>query len=244
MMTIGAFARLGGVSIRAVRHYDDIGLLRPVSIDPSSGYRYYQARQLSRLHRIQALQDLGLSLQQIGPLLDGELGVEQLQGMLALTRAQLSERVAEDQARLARVEQRLRYLELEDDMSLDLVIKTIPPVRVAQIRYRGDEGLDWSHIQDFTRAAAQTLRAGLESAAVRAEGPMFVHYEERADATLTPIVAVPIGDQLLSQLDTLEVAVLPAITAVVTVARVLVTEPPHQPGQPEVDKSGHRHGVR
>src|SRR6059036_1535557 len=123
MLTIGAFARLGGVSVRTLRHYEQVGALMPAETDPATGYRYYRARQLARLHRIQALKDLGLSLQQLGPLLDDDLSAAQLSGMLALTRVQLAERVAEDQARLARVEQRLRYIEMEDDMSIDMVIK-------------------------------------------------------------------------------------------------------------------------
>jgi DNA-binding transcriptional MerR regulator len=219
MLTIGAFARLGGVSVRALRHYETVGVLAPATVDPQTGYRYYRAAQLERLHRIQALQDLGLSLQQLLPVLDGGVTVEQLSGMLALKRAELADRVAEDQARLARVEQRLRYIELEDDMSLDFVIKPIPAVRVAQIRYRGEEGLDFATLADFVIEAGPMLHDGLRAASVEPEGPTLLHYEERPDNTLTPIVAVPIGNQPLAALAAIEAAELPAIDAVVTILR-------------------------
>jgi DNA-binding transcriptional MerR regulator len=49
MIGIGDFARLGRVSVRMLRHYDTIGLLRPEYVDPNSGYRYYRADQLGRL---------------------------------------------------------------------------------------------------------------------------------------------------------------------------------------------------
>jgi DNA-binding transcriptional MerR regulator len=219
MLTIGAFARLGGVSVRTLRHYEQVGVLMPEETDPVTGYRYYRARQLARLHRIQALKDLGLSLQQLGPLLDDDLSAAQLSGMLVLTRAQLADRVAEDQGRLARVEQRLRYIEMEDDMSIDMVIKHIPALRVAQVRYRGDEGLDFYDVREWGEAAFQALFDALQAASVSPEGSQFGHYEQRADGTLTPVLAVPIGDQPFADTRDVETAVLPAIDAVVTVYR-------------------------
>jgi DNA-binding transcriptional MerR regulator len=64
MLSIGEFARLGGVSVRTLRHYDEIGLLHPATVDPETGYRGYSADQLGRLNRIVALKELGLSLTQ------------------------------------------------------------------------------------------------------------------------------------------------------------------------------------
>jgi effector-binding domain-containing protein len=60
MIRIGDFSRLARVSIRALRHYEDEGLLRPVHVDARNGYRYYDAAQLAALHRIKALRDLGV----------------------------------------------------------------------------------------------------------------------------------------------------------------------------------------
>ena len=71
MFSIGEFARLGAVSVRALRHYDEIGLLPPAEVDPVTGYRSYSAKQLRQLNRIVALKDLGLTLGQIRKLLDG-----------------------------------------------------------------------------------------------------------------------------------------------------------------------------
>ena len=51
MFSIGEFARHGRVSVRMLRHYDAIGLLRPASVDPGTGYRFYQAGQLAELNR-------------------------------------------------------------------------------------------------------------------------------------------------------------------------------------------------
>jgi DNA-binding transcriptional MerR regulator len=95
MLTIGDFARLGQVSPRMLRHYDEIGLLSPDRVDPATGYRYYTAHQLARLHRVVALRDLGFNLDQIGPVLDEELTVDELRGMLRMRRAQIEATVEE-----------------------------------------------------------------------------------------------------------------------------------------------------
>ena len=71
MFKIGDFARLGGVSVRALRHYDEIGLLSPADVDAGSGYRLYAAHQLGPLNRIVALKELGFSLTQIDGILSG-----------------------------------------------------------------------------------------------------------------------------------------------------------------------------
>jgi DNA-binding transcriptional MerR regulator len=70
MFSIGDFARLGNVSVRTLRYYEEVGVLLPAAVDPTTGYRSYSAYQLSRLHRIVALKDLGLSLRELAPLLD------------------------------------------------------------------------------------------------------------------------------------------------------------------------------
>jgi effector-binding domain-containing protein len=91
--------------------------------------------QLPRLHRILALRDLGLSLDQIGLMLREPLSPAQIQGMLRLRQAELSQQIAEEQARLARVAARLRQIEQEGTMSdYDVVLKEIEPQLVAGIR--------------------------------------------------------------------------------------------------------------
>jgi DNA-binding transcriptional MerR regulator len=65
VLKIGEFSTLTQVSIKTLRHYDELGLLKPVRIDPESGYRYYSASQLPRLHRILALKDLGFPLHRV-----------------------------------------------------------------------------------------------------------------------------------------------------------------------------------
>jgi DNA-binding transcriptional MerR regulator len=116
-----------------LRHYDELGLLEPEQVDPDSGYRLYSVYQLSRLHRIVALRDMGFTLEQIREVLAENPPVDQLRGMLRLRRAQLAQTVGEEQERLRRVEAHIRALERTETVDVqDIVIKRTQPVRVAQ----------------------------------------------------------------------------------------------------------------
>ena len=69
MFRIGEFSKLAMVSVRMLRHYDEIGLLPPNTVDPYTGYRYYSASQLAVIGRIQLLKEMGISLSQITKML-------------------------------------------------------------------------------------------------------------------------------------------------------------------------------
>ena len=86
-----------------MRYYDEVGLFHSAKVDDFTGYHYYSFDQLSHLHRILALKDLGFSLEQIGRLLDENITAEQLRGVLKLRKMEIEQRVSEEQERLARV---------------------------------------------------------------------------------------------------------------------------------------------
>lgn len=68
---IGELARVTGLTVRTLHHYDQLGLLSPLS-RTEGGHRCYTSGDVRRLHRIVALRSLGISLEEIGTLLDGE----------------------------------------------------------------------------------------------------------------------------------------------------------------------------
>lgn len=135
MLKIGEFSRLSQVTVKTLHHYDEIGLLKPSQTDQFTSYRYYTLGQLPRLHTIMALKELGLSLEEIGQLLRDDLTTEQVRGMYLLKRAELQQRVREEQARLAHIEFRLRQIELEGSVvTLDIVVKRIEPFFALTLR--------------------------------------------------------------------------------------------------------------
>lgn len=135
MFKIGEFSKLVQVPVPTLRYYDQVGLLKPVQVDPLTGYRYYSANQLPRLHRILALKGLGFSLEQIGAALDEGLTPEQMRGMLRLRQAQISQQLSEMQNQLVEVEMRLHHIEQEEQLSTyDVIVKQVEPLLVASIR--------------------------------------------------------------------------------------------------------------
>jgi DNA-binding transcriptional MerR regulator len=219
MLKIGEFARLGRVSPRMLRHYDQLGLLRPERVDGETGYRSYDVRQLSRLHRLLALRDLGFTLEQISGLLDRELPAEQLRGMLLLRRAQLEHAVADEQRRLRRVEAHLRALEGSSTMkSQDVVIKQTPPTRVAEATAVA-AGLDPEHIGPLFAELAPKLIGHLEEAGAQ-PGTLIGYYDEPDDDGSVGVhVAFEIGDQAVSASDGIEIVDLPIIEVASVVHR-------------------------
>lgn len=212
MLNIGAFARLGQVTPRMLRHYDEIGLLRPDRVDAASGYRFYDVRQLQRLHRIVALRDMGFGLEQIGQVLSEEISVEELRGMLRLRRAQIERTVGEEQERLRRVEAHLRALEWSDIMELqDVVIKDTQPVRVARATASGlthaDIGAAFgrllprviAHLEEAGAAPGISVAVYEDDGGTAAEGEIVLH------------AGFDVGDQDVADGDGVHVVDLPVV---------------------------------
>ena len=126
MFKIGPFSRVALVPISQLRYYDEIGLFKPAHVDQDSGYRYYTIEQLPVLHRILALKELGLTLQQIKQFIEDNISTEEIHGMLRLKKAQIEQTLEAEQIRLNHVQVRLRHLEEHGILSgHDVVIKNV-----------------------------------------------------------------------------------------------------------------------
>ncbi|MCW1967221.1 MAG: MerR family transcriptional regulator [Anaerolineae bacterium] len=135
MLRIGDFSRLAQVSIVTLRHYDDVGLIKPAHIDRFTDYRYYTLDQLPRLNRILALKDLGFSLEQIVRLLNDNIPVEQMKGMLRLRQGDIERQIAEEQIKVVRIATRLRQIENENNpVRYDVAVKSLEALTIASTR--------------------------------------------------------------------------------------------------------------
>lgn len=91
-LKIGEFSRLGRVTVRALRHYEEIGLLRPSIIDRETGYRYYAVGQLQKIQSIMTLKSLGYSLEEIRDLWEDDShfpSIESLEEKIRACKAEL-----------------------------------------------------------------------------------------------------------------------------------------------------------
>jgi len=131
---MGEFSSLARISIRTLRHYDELGLLRPLHVDAETGYRFYSVSQLPRLHRILALRDLGFPLERVAAVLDEDVTADALRGMLLLRRAEQEELIHEETERLSRLKALLNMIEQEGKMRDDVILKEIGPQWIASLR--------------------------------------------------------------------------------------------------------------
>jgi predicted transcriptional regulator YdeE len=157
MLKIGDFSKLAQVSVKTLRYYGRLGLLKPAWIDRFTGYRYYTIDQLSQLNRILALKDLGFSLEQIAQVLQDDLSPEELRGMLRLKYAEIERLIETEQARLGRVSHRLTQIEREGEiLTYAVVLKTVPAQRVVGAR---DVVPSYSAVQTLFEELDSHLRA-------------------------------------------------------------------------------------
>jgi DNA-binding transcriptional MerR regulator len=135
MHSIGEFSKLSQISVKTLRYYDGIGLLRPVRVEPRTAYRYYSAAQIEEVNRILALKDLGFSLSEVRMLVADKVPLVQVRAMLQERLARLEQSVAREQARLARAAARLADLERAGPgRAHEVAVRTVPPQRVAALR--------------------------------------------------------------------------------------------------------------
>jgi DNA-binding transcriptional MerR regulator len=198
MFSIGDFAGLGRVSVRMLRHYDAIGLIRPAHVDPHSGYRYYTAAQLRLLNRVLALKDLGFTLQQVQSMIEDKVDVGELRGMLRLRRAELAAQVERDTVRLSQVDARLRMIEREGHMDTgDVVLKHLPALRVAELSATATGYDHPTSITENLSPLYPRLMELMDRAGVTITGSPIAYYLPAptgpGDETITVHAAFPIG---------------------------------------------------
>ena len=154
MLKIGEFSKLSRVSVRMLRHYDEIGLLKPAEIDRFTDYRYYREDQLPTAGRIAALKDMGFSLADIVKILVVYEDREQLEQFFSARRKELTALSQDTAHKLMLLDAAQKRLRKEENMSYNVTIKTIPERYAATIqmtipRYE-DEGMIWGKLTEET----------------------------------------------------------------------------------------------
>jgi len=245
MFAIGEFARHGRVSIRMLRHYDAIGLLRPAHVDAASGYRSYTAGQLADLNRIVALKDLGFSLEQVGAMIADDISPAELRALLTARRAELEATVAESYARLAQVESRLRGIET-DVPAADVVVKELPAVRLVGLTTSAASFTPEDITPVVRPLCAELGRRLPDAAAVHPTGRLTCLYakDEQSEDEVVVRATVPAAVDAEGNRNGLEVIDLPAVRAASLVHRGPIDQvlPAWQALARWIDDNGYRSG--
>jgi len=244
MYGIGTVARLSQVSVRTLRHYDDLGLLKPARVDQRTGYRYYAPDQLLRLHRILVLRDLGVPLSEVAQLIDEDVSVEQLRGILRLRQAEARARLTEQTEQLKRVELRLAQLEEEPMTAYEVIVKRLDPLRVVALS-EDLTGVD--EIGDACGRMYPQLHSALARHGVAFDGLSLALYEDTGVEArpLRLTTALPVPTEVTIDGDGLSTVQLPEVERAATTVVHGAPEQFHSAFQALhawVDRAGERAG--
>jgi len=130
---IGEFADLSGVSAKTLRFYDEIGVLRPASVDSRTGYRLYLPQQLEDLASILALKSLGMSLAQVRELNGKRGSASERKAMLTELKCTLEHSIQTASRSLNWISAALEELDASRN-PISVVVKQRPAIPIASMR--------------------------------------------------------------------------------------------------------------
>ena len=155
---------MGGVSVAMLRHYDELGILKPTTVDDATNYRLYSVRQLPLLQQILSLRDLNCTLAEISEFLQADSSQAHLQALLHAKSAALEEKIRLETERLIRVKQRIASFERGVTMHTielkSVSSQLVASVRDATLERQSVEG--WRSIEAYYDALNAHLKANLE----------------------------------------------------------------------------------
>src|SRR5215217_5881496 len=134
LISIGRFAQLTQLTIKALHIYDAIGLLHPVFIDTSSGYRYYSITQLPLARRIRLLRSIDMSLDAIHALVHAPTPAA-MDALLHEHQQRIADRITKDQQALHLLQHMIDHQ--ADELAFAVKLKDVPAQPIASIRLQG-----------------------------------------------------------------------------------------------------------
>lgn len=147
MYKIGTFSKINKITIKALRYYDETGLLKPEFVDDSTGYRYYTSSQLPRLHKIMALRNIGFSIEEIKEILNVEMKEEtagtEIEFIFEKRRKVLESYIASSKEQLSQINHYLRDMKEDFTMTYQVLVKELPEVTVFYKRTHVDSYDDY-----------------------------------------------------------------------------------------------------
>lgn len=202
---IGLFSKINRITPKTLRHYDEIGLLKPDCVDHLTGYRFYSSRQLPRLHRILALRQLGLGLKEIKEIVESPEAVREA---LKIREEESARRIREEREKLSRIRSWLDRLDRGEPEEYAGVVRSLPGAVVASMRVKA------ASYDDFFSLVPPMGREMERQGAVCSEpASCFTIFhdgeykEEEIDAEICEAVLRPCEDSAMVRYKT-----LPAVT--------------------------------
>ncbi len=157
LLSIGDFSRMTFLTVKALRHYDDVGLLEPARKDPSSGYRYYRPEQVAQARLIRRLRDLDLPVDDVRTVLEAPDEATRNAVMV-----EHLDRMSRQLEQVQETVESLRRMLSDDDEEIGVTIRDEPATMVLAIRGHvdGDSAVSW-WIEAFTELHRLLRTAGI-----------------------------------------------------------------------------------
>ncbi|MGB1249826.1 MAG: MerR family transcriptional regulator [Candidatus Promineifilaceae bacterium] len=208
-LKISEFSRLGSVSVKTLRYYDEIGLLQPAAVDQWTKYRYYDAAQIMRLRRIMMFKQMGFALAEIGRILDDGLDNDKLLSLVRLRRTDVQQQLGQLEQRLGDLNHWIEQLQQENNMSnYEMQVKEVSPILVAMIRATAPTQADLPAM--FNQSFGQTwAHVGQQGAAAGSTSISIYYDEEWTGRDIQVGAAVPLSREIAAT-DAIAVTSLPA----------------------------------
>ena len=210
MLTIGDFSRMTHLSVKALRHYHDMGVLEPAAVDPFTGYRSYDTGQVGSAQVIRRLRDLGMPLDSIAAVLAAP-DLEARNREIAAHLTRMERQLQQTQASVAA----LRALLTGPVVRPAIELRTIAAVTALAVR----EVVDSAELNKWGSEAFDALAAALSATGLTAAGPYgglfhgdFFELERSEVTAFVPVAAdaaglEPTGSVRLLQIPAVEAAV-------------------------------------
>jgi len=174
LVPIGRFSKMTRLSVKALRRYDEIGLLTPARVDPSSGYRYYELGQANRAEAVRILRSVEMPLDEIRAVFESD-DPELVHKHLLVHRERLAERLAVQERALAYLETLIRRK--EGIMPYDVEVTEVAPQLVAATKVH----TNLSRIGGDIGAGFGALMMAMGRQGVAQSGPPLIVYPDIID---------------------------------------------------------------
>ena len=188
MLTIGDFSRMTHLSVKALRHYHDMGVLEPAAVDPFTGYRSYDTSQVGSAQVIRRLRDLGMPLDSIAAVLAAP-DLEARNREIAAHLTRMERQLEQTQASVAA----LRALLTGPVERPAIELRAIPAVTALAVR----QVVDAADLTEWGSGAFDALAAALSAAGLTAAGPYGALYPgdffELERSEITAFLPVTVG---------------------------------------------------
>jgi DNA-binding transcriptional MerR regulator len=168
LLSIGAFASLTRLSIKALRLYDQLGLLQPRYVDPQTGYRYYGIDQLATARMIRNMREMDMPLATIRQVLTALPSLPAQAEALLREYAEMRERQAE-QIRMQVQQFMQEFHQEQNPMTLEVHVKTIAPQQVLSVTHH----IKVNKLDDTIRTSVETMNTMLKEQKVEASAAPF-----------------------------------------------------------------------